>query len=66
MKAEEINAERINIVDSNGKVLMALSNSRLIPGPSIDGKTYPREYADGRQFFSGIFFITPREMRLAG
>jgi hypothetical protein len=66
MKAEEINAERINIVDSNGKVLMALSNSRLIPGPSINGKTYPREYADGRQFFSGIIFYNPQGDEVGG
>jgi hypothetical protein len=66
IKAEEIDAERINIVDSSGKLLMALSNSRLIPGPSMNGKTYPREYADGRQFFSGIIFYNPQGDEVGG
>jgi len=66
INAEEIDAERINIVDSSGKLLMALSNSRLIPGPSMNGKTYPREYADGRQFFSGIIFYNPQGDEVGG
>lgn len=54
---EEINAERVNIIGANGKPVMALSNRRLIPGPAMNGKTYPKEYADGRELFSGIIFF---------
>src|SRR5882672_7722000 len=54
---EEIDAQRINIMGENNKPVMVLSNNRLIPGPSINGKTYPREFADGRENFSGIIFF---------
>jgi hypothetical protein len=54
---EEIEAERISIMGTNGKPVMVLSNKRLIPGPAMNGKTYPKEYADGREQFSGIIFF---------
>jgi hypothetical protein len=54
---EEIDAERINIIGTNHKPVMVLSNNRLIPGPTINGKTYPKEFADGRENFSGIIFF---------
>ena len=53
----EIDAEKINILGVNGKPIMVLSNKQHIPGPSINGKTYPREFADGREHFSGIIFF---------
>src|ERR1700733_13467973 len=53
---EVINAERINVMGTGGKPVLSLSNKRLISGPSMNGKNYPREYSDGRQFFSGIIF----------
>lgn len=54
---EEIDAERINIIGKDNKPIMVLSNNRLIPGPTINGKTYPKEYADGRENLSGIIFF---------
>ena len=63
---EEIDAERINIIGTNGKPVMSLSNKRLIPGPSMNGKTYPKEYADGRQFFSGIIFFNEQGDEVGG
>ena len=63
---EEIDAERINIVGANGKPVMTLSNKRLIPGPSMNGKTYPKEYADGRQYFSGIIFFNEQGDEVGG
>lgn len=54
---EEINVERINIIGTNNKPVMVLANKRLIPGPVINGKTYPREFADGRENLSGIVFF---------
>jgi len=56
-KFTEIDAERINIIGTNGKPVMVLSNKRLIPGPGMNGKTYPREFSDGREFFSGMIFF---------
>lgn len=63
---EEIDAERINIIGANGKPVMSLSNKRLIPGPSMNGKTYPKEYADGRQYFSGIIFFNEQGDEVGG
>jgi hypothetical protein len=63
---EQIDAERINIVGANGKPVMSLSNKRLIPGPSMNGKTYPKEYADGRQYFSGIIFFNEQGDEVGG
>ena len=63
---EQIDAERINIVGANGKPVMVLSNKRLIPGPSMNGKSYPREYADGRQYFSGLIFFNEQGDEVGG
>lgn len=63
---EEIDAERINIVGTNGKPVMALSNKRLIPGPAMNGKVYPKEYADGRELFSGIIFFNEQGDEVGG
>ena len=39
---KEINAERINIIGTNGKPVLVISNRRLMPGPTLNGKTYER------------------------
>jgi hypothetical protein len=53
----EINAERINIIGENGKPVLVISNKRLMPGPSMNGKTYPRDIVDGREYMSGMIFF---------
>jgi hypothetical protein len=40
-KFEEIDVERINIVEKDGKLKLAISNKERFPDPIIDGKTYP-------------------------
>jgi hypothetical protein len=40
-KFEEIDVERINIVEKDGKVKLVISNKERFPDPFIDGKTYP-------------------------
>lgn len=52
-----IDAERINIVNEKGQAVMVLSNRKLMPGPSMNGKDYPKEIADGREYLSGIIFF---------
>jgi len=37
----EIDVERINIVDPDGKLRMAITNKERVPDPVINGKTYP-------------------------
>jgi hypothetical protein len=38
---DELDVERINIVDKNGKLRLVVSNKDRFPDPIIDGKTYP-------------------------
>lgn len=50
---EEINAKRINIVDDNGTIRMALTNKDHFPPPlSYEGKELPREMGSN----AGIIF----------
>ena len=63
---EQIDVERINIVGANKKPVMVISNKRLIPGPTINGKTYPREFADGRENLSGIIFFNDQGDEVGG
>lgn len=53
----EINVERINILGTNGKPVLVISNRRLMPGPTINGKTYLRDVIDGREYMSGMLFF---------
>src|SRR5215469_2718741 len=38
---EEIDVERINIVEKDGKLKLVISNKDRFPDPIIDGKSYP-------------------------
>ncbi len=65
-KFKEIDAERINIVGENGRPVMVLANKKLIPGPSMNGKDYPREVSEGREFLSGIIFFNDQGDEVGG
>jgi hypothetical protein len=65
-KFEEIDVERINVIGTNEKPVMVISNKRLIPGPIINGKSYPREFADGRENLSGIIFFNDQGDEVGG
>ena len=65
-KFSEIDAERVNIVGTNGKPVMVLANRRLIPGPSMNGKDYPRSLADGRDLLSGLIFFNEQGDEVGG
>lgn len=45
-KFDEITAERINIVDSNGKPRLVISNAAHIPDPVLHGKSVKRSIGD--------------------
>lgn len=53
----EINVERINVLGESGKPVLVISNKRLMPGPTINNKSYPREVIDGREYMSGLLFF---------
>lgn len=65
-KFEILDAERINIIGENGKPVMVISNKKHIPGVSMNGKTYPKEFSDDRENFSGIIFFTEQGDEVGG
>ncbi len=62
----EINAERINIIGENGKPVLVLTNKNRIPGPSANGRDYPRDIIDGRKYFSGLLFFNEQGDEVGG
>lgn len=62
----EIDVQRINIMGTHGKPVMVLSNRSLIPGPSMNGKDYPRALAGGREYLSGIIFFNDEGDEVGG
>lgn len=61
----ELDAERVNIIGANGEPVMALANSRLIPGVTLEGKEYPSSW-DGRDQLSGIIFFNQEGDEVGG
>lgn len=54
-KFEQIDAERINIIEPNGKMDLAISNRNLFPPPVLNGKVMERSHdvGPGMVFFNG-------------
>ena len=65
-KFTEINVERINVLGSSGKPVLVFSNRERMPGPSMDGKTYPRSVSEGRELLSGMLFFNDRGDEVGG
>jgi len=66
LRFAEIDAERINIVNAEGRPVLVLSNRQRIPGPAMNGKVYPREVSDGREFLSGMIFFNEEGDEVGG
>ncbi len=54
---KDIDVERVNVVGANGKPVLVLSNRRLMPGPSMNGKDYPPSVSEGRSLLAGMLFF---------
>lgn len=50
-----LTVERINIVDSSGKLALVLSNGQRLPGAAFRGKEYPQSFV-GRGRTAGMIF----------
>jgi hypothetical protein len=66
-KFTEIDAERLNIIGTNGKPVLVLANRRLIPGPSdewerLSALTSPM----GRDLLSGMIFFNEQGDEVGG
>lgn len=62
----EIDVERVNVVDANGRPIIVLSNRSRIPGPKMNGKEYPRSVAEGRDLLSGMIFYNDQGDEVGG
>jgi hypothetical protein len=62
---DEITAKRINILNEDGTIVMAISNKQKIAAPRIDGVEYPVEMIE-RQHFAGIIFFNESGDEMGG
>ena len=52
-----LDVERLNIVSPDGRIALALAGRTRLPGPMMDGKSFPQEIAGGRTTSGGIIFF---------
>jgi hypothetical protein len=53
----EIEVERINVVEADGRYALVIANAARLPGGIIRGKEYPASLSGGREESSGIIFF---------
>jgi hypothetical protein len=53
----EIDVERINVVEADGRYALVIANAARLPGPIKAGKEYPASISGGREESSGILFF---------
>ncbi len=63
---KEIQAERINIVDPDGKTVLAISNKQRIAPAVAGGKTYKLETTSGRESMAGMIFFNQEGDEMGG
>lgn len=64
--AEVVRAERIEVVEADGRPSMIIANSKRLPGPIFGGNELPRELSAGRIGSAGILFFSPRGDEVGG
>jgi hypothetical protein len=53
-KFTEIDVERINVRETNGQLVMVAANSKRMPDPIVNGKSFKTERPAGMLFFNGL------------
>jgi hypothetical protein len=53
----EIEVERINVMEADGRYALIIANAARLPGPIIRGEEYPPELSGGRVEASGMLFF---------
>jgi hypothetical protein len=51
---DEIDVERLNVVEPNGQLRAVIANSARMPDPIIDGKSFKTERVPGLVFYNGL------------
>src|SRR5256886_1335517 len=62
----EIDAERINIVEADGRPALVLANTERLPGPVLAGKELAKELSAGRLGSAGMIFIDAQGNEVGG
>jgi len=56
-RVRELEVERLNVVNPDGKLALAIAGKGKLPGPMLDGKEYPPETSGGRTSTAGMIFF---------
>jgi hypothetical protein len=62
----EIDAERINIVEADGRLSLVLANTHRLPGPMLAGKELAKELSAGRIGSAGLIFVDAQGNEIGG
>lgn len=65
-RIEVLDVQRINVRHSDGKLALAIAGQGMLPGPAMDGKSYPQHFSGGRVQASGIIFFNERGDEVGG
>lgn len=60
-----LTVKRINVINDDGTVVMAISNKQRIAAPRMNGKEYPIEMIE-RQHYAGIIFFNEKGDEVGG
>lgn len=62
----EVDAERINVLNADGDPALVIAGRGRLPGPTFEGREYPRELSGGRTAASGMIFFNERGDEVGG
>ena len=62
----ELSAERVNVLGPDGRPVLVLAGPGRLPGPQMNGKSYPAALADGRDRLSGMIFFNEQGDEVGG
>jgi hypothetical protein len=62
----EIDVERINVVEPDGRPALVIANTRLMPGPIWKGKELPKHLSQGRAGSAGLLFVDAQGNEVGG
>src|SRR5262245_38244168 len=61
-----IDAERLNIVEADGRPALVLANTQRLPGPILAGKELAKDLSAGRVGSSGMIFVDAQGNEVGG
>lgn len=65
-RIDVLDVERINVRHSDGKLALAIAGQGMLPGPAMDGRSFPQHFSGGRVQASGIIFFNERGDEVGG